>query len=395
MSMMTDRVQPPAPIAEDLQSNWLLDDAITFLNHGSFGACPREVLAAQDAWRAKMEARPIEFLDRTLEDAFQTAREKIAPFLGLPRDDFAFVTNATSGVNAVLRSLQFEPGDELLTTSHVYPAVRQTMKYLAARAGATLREVTIDLPLSKPDDVLTALRAARTDRTRLVLVDHITSPTALRFPVEAIVKWCRDENLVVFVDGAHAPGMLELDVASIGADWYTGNFHKWCCAPKGAAFLYAAPERQRNLHPPTLSHFVGDGFLDEFNWQGTRDVTPWLTVPAAIEWMAQFDWKKIRAHNSQLARWAHAMLCDAWQVEPISPINGAMLGSMAAVRLPASITERWSEPIAFKKVLYDEHRIEVPINEFAGGWLLRVSCQIYNRPEQYERLAEVVRALAR
>lgn len=393
--MMTDRVQPPVPIADDLQSNWLLDDAITFLNHGSFGACPREVLAAQDAWRAKMEARPIEFLDRTLEDAFQTAREKIAPFLGLPRDDFAFVTNATSGVNAVLRSLQFEPGDELLTTSHVYPAVRQTMKYLAARAGATLREVTIDLPLSKPDDVLTALRAARTDRSRLVLVDHITSPTALRFPVEAIVKWCRDENLLVFVDGAHVPGMLELDVASIGADWYTGNFHKWCCAPKGAAFLYAAPERQRGLHPPTLSHFVGDGFLDEFNWQGTRDVTPWLTVPAAIEWMAQFDWKKIRAHNSQLARWAHAMLCDAWQVEPMSPIDGAMLGSMAAVRLPASITKRWSEPKEFKKVLYDEHCIEVPINEFAGGWLLRVSCQVYNRPEQYERLAEVVRALAR
>lgn len=384
----------PVPLARGLKESWLLDPSIVFLNHGSFGACPRAVLARQDLWREQMEARPIEFLDRRLDALLAEARQPFADFLRCDRDDFAFITNATSGVNAVLRSLRLEPGDQLLTTNHVYPAVRQTMRHLAERAGGEHVEVRVDLPVRDAEQVVNAIASALTPRTRLVIMDHVTSPTALVFPAAAVAALCAQRGVDLLIDGAHAPGMVDLDLRALNPAYYTANLHKWVCAPKGAAVLWARSDRQEGLHPTTLSHYVGQGFRQEFAWQGTRDVTAWLTAPGALMWMEAFDWSSVRAHNHALAVWAQAMLCQRWNVEPISPLDGSMLGSMASIPLPMGV-ERYEDARVFKMRLYDEHRIEVPVFEFEGRWLLRVSCQLYNEAWEYERLADAVLTLAR
>jgi len=227
------------------------------------------------------------------------------------------------------------------------------------------------------------------------VIDHVTSPTGLIFPVEPIVRACNGRGVDVLVDGAHAPAMLPLNVEGIGASYYAGNLHKWAFAPRGAAFLWARPDRQSDVHPTVISHRLGEGFAREFAWQGTRDVTAWLTVPRAVAFLADLGEQRVRDHNHELAVWAHRRLFDRWGVAPLSPADGSMLGSMAAVTLPGPF-QAMSEPEgeALQRRLYHAHRFEVPLHRFAGRWLLRVSCQVYNTPAQYERLAEVVGSLS-
>ncbi len=381
---------PPAPLAEDLASLWLLDPAVTFLNHGSFGAVPRALRTAFVALQERIEAEPVEFIDRRLGELLTPARTRVATFLGIEPDALGFVTNATEGVNAVLRSLDFAQGDELLTTSHVYNAVRNAMSYRARQTGATYVEVPVPLPIREPLEVVRALTSRMTARTRLVVVDQVTSPTALIFPVETLAAECRARGIELLVDGAHAPGMLDVDVDAIGCTYWTGNLHKWCCAPKGAAVLWVAPERRGDIHPLAVSHFLGEGFVKEFDWQGTRDVAAWSVSGQAIEFFERFGWENVRAHNRALAAWAHDLLCERWQVEPVSPREHTMLGFMATVRLPHELAQRFATPLDFQKTLYARERIEVPILAFDGRWHARVSAQLYNRPEEYERLAGVV-----
>lgn len=381
---------PPAPLAEDLASLWLLDPAVTFLNHGSFGAVPRALRTAFVALQERIEAEPVEFIDRRLGELLTPARTRVATFLGIEPDALGFVTNATEGVNAVLRSLDFAQGDELLTTSHVYNAVRNAMIYRARQTGATYVEVPVPLPIREPLEVVRALTSRMTARTRLVVVDQVTSPTALIFPVETLAAECRARGIELLVDGAHAPGMLDVDVDAIGCTYWTGNLHKWCCAPKGAAVLWVAPERRWDIHPLAVSHFLGEGFVKEFDWQGTRDVAAWSVSGQAIEFFERFGWENVRAHNRVLAAWAHDLLCERWQVEPVSPREHTMLGFMATVRLPHELAARFATPLDFQKTLYARERIEVPILAFDGRWHARVSAQLYNRPEEYERLAGVV-----
>ena len=227
------------------------------------------------------------------------------------------------------------------------------------------------------------------------MVDHVTSPTALVFPVEKIIAGCRARGVDVLVDGAHAPGMLDLNVERLGAAYYAGNLHKWPCAPKGSAFLWMRRDRQADVHPLVLSHHLGEGFAREFGWQGTRDLSAWLTLPRALAFMADLGWDHVRRHNHDLAAWAHRLLCDRWRVEPLSPTDGALLGSMAAVPLPPPLNRMTeAEGLALQQRLYTEHRVEVPLMSWNGRWLLRVSCQVYNAPVQYERLAELVSRLA-
>jgi isopenicillin-N epimerase len=268
------------------------------------------------------------------------------------------------------------------------------MKYVAGRAGATYREVDVPRPVDGPARITDTVVGALTDRTRLLVIDHVTSPTGLVFPIEPIIRSCNERGVEVLVDGAHAPAMLPLDVQGVGATYYAGNLHKWAFAPRGAAFLWVRPDRQPQIHPTVISHRLGESFAREFSWQGTRDVSAWLTVPRAIAFLAELGEQRVRRHNHDLAAWAHRLLCRAWDVAPLSPPDGSMLGSMATVSLPGKLaTLSEAEAEALQRRLYGTHRFEVPLHRFGGRVRLRVSCQVYNTADQSERLADVVRRL--
>lgn len=386
-----DRVEPlsPAPIAEF--SQWMLREGVTFLNHGSFGAAPRAVMAAQDEWRGRIEAEPIEMLGRRAPQLVAEAKKPVGEFLQMAPADFGLVTNATEGVNAVLNSLSFEAGDELLTTSHVYNAVRMAMRHTAMRHGATYRQIDLPTPIVSGREIAARVLEGLSERTKLLVIDHITSPTALIFPVQEIIAGCKAKGIEVLVDGAHAPGMIELDVPKIGATYYAGNLHKWACAAKGCGFLWVAPQRAAEIHPCIVSHLYGQGLAEEFSWQGTRDISAWLALPAAMEFMGTIGWARVRAHNHGLAVWAHRMLCERWKVPAMSPMDGSLFGATATIVLPKKLAEM-EEPQAkaMQQRVYDEDRIEIPFVCWQGKCHIRISCQMYNRPGDYVRLGEVI-----
>lgn len=387
---------PPAPLATEWTTCWPLDEAYVFLNHGSFGSVPVPVHEAQRRYRDLVEARPIEVLGRRCRELLAPVRERVGRFLRADAAGIGLVTNATEGVNSVLRSLDLRPGDVLLTTDHVYRAVHQAMKYVARRAGAEVRIVPIPLPTSGDDEILTRITEAMDARTRLVLIDHVTSPTALVFPVAAIARACRERGVECLIDGAHAPGMLDLDLAAIGATYYTGNFHKWVCAPKGSAFLWVNEARRSRVHPSTVSHFLDEGFDTEFDWQGTRDISAWLAVQDAIAFFEPLGWSRLRDHNASLASWGRRVLCAALGTRPLTPMpvrgrEGEMLGSIATIELPPSAPTRFPGPEALQADLYERERIEVPIIDWGGRWHVRISAQAYNRAAQYELLADALR----
>jgi isopenicillin-N epimerase len=376
-------------LRDNLSAEWMLDPGVDFLNHGSFGAVPRVVFDAQTEWRRRIEAAPVEVIARQRLALIDAAKEPVGAWLGMRSADFGLVTNATEGVNAVLHSLRFTPGDELLTTTHVYHAVRQAMKFTCARSGAGYREVDVPMPVRSADDVADVVTRALSDRTRLLVIDHVTSPSALVFPVGPIAAECAARGIDLFIDGAHAPGMIPLDVAKIGAAYYAGNLHKWGFAPRGAAFLWVRPDRQERIHPAVVSHHYGEGFCREFSWQGTRDLSAWLAAPRALQFTADLGGEAVREHNHSMAVWAHQLLCERLRVrQPLSPLDGSMLGSMAAVPIRMAPLDE-PEVDALQRRLYSEHRIEAPLMRLGERMLLRVSCQVYNTPEQYERVARV------
>jgi isopenicillin-N epimerase len=378
--------RPSCTVSRD---EWLLDPEVAFLNHGSFGATPRAVLAEQDRWRARMERRPTHFMDRELPPALRAAAARLAAFVGARAEDLVFVENATAGCNTVLRSLSFAPGDEILVTDHGYPAVRKAAEYVAARAGACVVEAAVPFPLADAAQVVAAVSSRLGPRTRLAIFDHITSPTAVIFPVRELTALCRAAGVPVLIDGAHAPGMLSLDVPSLGADWYAGNCHKWLMAPKGSAFLWTAPERQADTHPLVISHGFGQGFTAEFDWVGTRDPSAWLSIPAAIDFHERLGGARLRERNAALAREQAMMLARAWQTE--RGAADALTGSMAAVRLPLHEPATAERALELRRNLFDDHRIEVPVTAFAGALWARISAHAYNRPEDYARLAACFR----
>ena len=372
-----------------MKQHWTLDSSITYLNHGAFGATPRVVLERQAGYRAQMEAEPVRFFDTDLEPLLDDARRILADFLGADAEGLAFVPNATAGVNAVLRSLDLDKFDELLVTNHEYNASRNALDYAAGIAGAKVTVVDVPFPIDSPDVFVERVLAAVSDRTRLVLVDHITSQTALILPVERLVRELAARGIDTLIDGAHAPGSLPLDLRTLGAAYYTGNLHKWVCAPKGAAFLYVRENRRRSVRPVSISHGANSPrtdrsrFLIEFDWTGTFDATPWLSVPAALSFL---DWPETMRRNHALALRARDVLCAALSIPPPAP--DAMLGTMAAVPLPDGPATELHD------ALLAEHHIEVPVFSWpaAPKRVLRVSAQLYNELEEYERLAEALRA---
>jgi isopenicillin-N epimerase len=366
----------------------MLKPGSIFLNHGSFGALPHVVFDAQNEWRRRIEAEPIEMIGRRMNEFLDAAKIPIGKQFGMNPADFGFVTNATEGVNAVLRSLPFSPGDELLTTNHVYHAIRQTMKLVARQRGATCREISIPTPVKSSDEIRDIVLNAISPKAKLLVIDHVTSPTALVFPAKEIIKGCREKGVEVLVDGAHAPGMLPLDVRDIGATYYAANLHKWVCAPKGTAFLWVSPDHQSRIHPTVISHFLDEGFTKEFNWQGTRDFSGWLAAPAALDFLNDFGFEKVMNHNHQMATWAQQLLANAWGTQPLCTFDGSLLGSMTTVPLPPPLNKLDGPASqALQQRLYTDFQIETPLVGWAGQQMLRVSCQIYNQPHEYEYVA--------
>ena len=382
----------------DLAGLWALDPKVVFLNHGSFGACPREVLAHQAALRSEMEAEPVRFLSRELDERLDAARAALAGFLGADADDLAFVTNATSGVNAVVRSLAFAAGDELLTTDHAYNACRNALDFAAARSGARVVVAAVPFPVASPDAVLEAVLARVTPRTRLALLDHVTSPTGLVWPIERLIAALAERDIDVLVDGAHAPGMVPLNLATLGATYYSGNCHKWLCAPKGSAFLWVRRDRQADVRPLTISHGANmprpgrSRFRVEFDWTGTSDPTAWMTVPRAIAYVGALlpgGWPAVMARNRALALEARRRLCAAAGTP--APCPDDMIGSLASVILPDGPAAEigWRRPDPLQRRLFEAWGIEVPVMSWPAPprRLVRVSAQLYNTGEDSARLA--------
>lgn len=388
-------VASDAPLAGNAGREFLLREGVAFLNHGSFGACPRPVFETYQRWQRELEAEPVELLGRRINTLLAEARAALGAYVGADGDDLVFVPNATTGVNIAARSLDLRPGDEVLGTDHEYGAVERTWTYLCERQGARYRAQPIALPVTDAGAVVEQLWRGITEHTRAIVVSHITSPTALTLPVAAICRRARERSILTVVDGAHVPGHIPLDLEDLGADFYAGNCHKWLCGPKSAGFLYARRERQAMLQPLIVSwgwrpREPGPSpFQDLFGWTGTHDPSAALSVPAAIAFQREHDWPAVRAACHALLAQARADVAALTGMAPICPDSDEWYGQMASLPLPA-------EGLPAKELqrrLFDEHGVEVPINEWGGRRFLRVSIQGYNAPRDVERLVEGLRAL--
>ncbi|HEY3496816.1 MAG TPA: aminotransferase class V-fold PLP-dependent enzyme [Polyangiaceae bacterium] len=382
--------------------HWLLDPKVEFLNHGAFGACPRPVLAVQSELRARLEADPVRFMLKELEPLLDAVRVRLAGFVGARPRELALITNTTQGVNTLLASSTLRAGDEILITNHTYPACRNAVESWARRSGASVVVAEIPLPVSGEEPIVEAVLRAVTNKTRLALIDHVTSATALIFPVAKLTAELRARGVEVLIDGAHAPGMVRLDIAALGADYYVGNLHKWCCAPKGAALLWVSEERQARVRPLVVSHGMTSQRTDrsrfqlEFDWVGTEDPTAVLAVPAALDFLGGLlpgGWDELRARNHELACAARRLLLSELGGSPICPEE--LLGSMATVLLPDARHE--PDPAApLAEPLYGK-LCERGFQVLAAYWpkaprqYVRVTCQIYNELEQYRRFAAALR----
>lgn len=383
--------------------HWTLDPSAVYLNHGSFGATPRAVLEAQSHWQRRMEAQPVLFLDRELEELTEAVRVTLGDLLNCPPEDMALLPNATTAVNTVLRSVPLKPGDEVLFCSQAYNACRNALVEVCRVTGARPVCVQLPFPVACADDLLTPWLEAVTPRTRLALIDHITSPTALILPVERLVPALQARGVDCLIDGAHVPGQLPLDIRALNPAYYTGNCHKWLCSPKGSAFLYVRSDLQSAIRPLVISHGANCQRLDrsrfrlEFDWLGTSDPSACLAISDAIRFLESQMPHSLRwRHNHDLVCMGRNLLLELFQQE--APCPGSLLGSMAAVPLPARLSmpadpSARIDPLA--TWLWEKHRIEVPIIPFPSSprGLIRISAQLYNSPDEYSYLTTVLSEL--
>jgi isopenicillin-N epimerase len=401
---------PTAAPARELARHWTLDPAITYLNHGSFGACPRVVIEAQQALRDQLEREPARFFNREAPPLLAAARKELARFLNAPAAGLGFVRNVTTAINSVLRSVPLAAGSELLVTDHEYNATRNILEYAAAERGCRVVVAQVPFPITGPGAVLDAVLSRVTPRTRLAVIDHVTSQTALVFPIADLVRELGARGVDVLVDGAHAPGMLDVDIGAIAPAYYAANCHKWLCAPKGVGFLWVREDRRSHVRPAVISHGANAAvpalqrYAVEFFWTGTDDPTPPLALPAALRFLATLvpgGFAALRARNRELALAGRRRVADALGV-PL-PCPDAMIGAMAALPvpalagLPAPRTTSALDLDPLHDALFRDHAIEVPVLTCPAhpGRLVRMSAQAYNEIDDYERLAAALCALAR
>ena len=378
-----------------MRNEFLLTPDLIFLNHGSFGACPREVLAAQQRWQMEMESNPVEFLGRRSAGLLLQARKALAQAMGASADELVFVPNSTTGVNIVARSFPLQPGDEVLTTDLEYGACDAAWQHVCKKTGAIYRRIKVPLPYDR-ERLTQHLLAAVTGKTRLIYFSHITSTTALILPAAELCAAARERGIATFVDGAHAPGQIPLDIDAINADFYVGNCHKWLCAPKGSAFLHARSEHQTMLEANVISWgyaedsgghsgfdaYLGTtGFERRMQWQGTRDISAWLAVPAALDFQRKHDWPTVQARCHALAKDALDALTRRFKTRPVA--NDEDWAQMVAIPVVRQ------DPELLRRRLFEESRIEVPVTTHDGQVFVRVSVQGYNTPQDIERLLGV------
>jgi isopenicillin-N epimerase len=372
-----------------LAAQYLLNPDVTFLNHGSFGACPRPVFETSQKWQREMELNPVAFMGR-LPELLAQARAQLGHYVGTAADNLVFVSNATHGVNIVARSLKLGPGDEVLGTDHEYGAVNNTWRFNCEKSGARYINQPVPAPLTTPEAFVDALWEGVTERTRVISISHITSPTALIFPVKLVCQRAREAGIVTVIDGAHAPGQIDLDLDDLGADFYTGNAHKWLSSARGAAFLYARPERQELLEPLVVSHGWGrvnpdiSRFLSYLSWTGTDDPSAYLSVPAAIDFQEQNDWPAVKQACHELLLEAQHRILELSDEEPLSP--DSMWVQMCAIPLPGRAADY--------KELWEKYQIIVPVGEWNGKTLIRISIQAYNSPRDIEHLLSALNEIA-
>lgn len=369
---------------------WSLETGMTFLNHGSYGATPIAIQKEQARWRERLEAQPVRFMLDIAPKEIRRAADSLAAFLGVNGQDIGFVENATAGINAVLRSLTFKAGDEVLVTDHIYNAIRNTLRDVLEPVGARLVVVEIGMPVPSPAAIRDRILAAAGDATRLILIDHIASVSAVIFPVAEIAAAAHSRSIPVLVDGAHGPGLVDIDLPDLGADWYVGNCHKWLCAPKGAGFVWAAPKRQAGLHPPVISHAYGEGFTAEFDMVGTRDASAWLSVPAAIDAHLAQGGPHLRARNRSVALDAAERLKRRWG----TCLGGApeQFGGMVTVRLPDGLPDGPEVADQMRRWTWEQRRVELVVSWFSGAHWLRLSVPAYITPEDLDAAAPAIEA---
>ena len=383
-------------LTPDCRELFGLRDGITYLDHGGFGVCPREVVSSRARMLQSIEEAPGAFFAFDYREAWRNVATQIASRFSAGPQDIAVIDNVTDGINAVLRSLSFDDGDEILVSSLAYGAVEKAARHIAAQQRARVRPVVLRFPDPEPQQCMDALAAAVTPRTRLAILDHVTSSTAIVLPVAEMAKICRQQGVPVLVDGAHVPGNIALDVGSIGADWYAANLHKWSFAPRACGFLWAASGRYAGLVPTVLSWDIENPFPQSFEWTGTRDPTPWLSIPSAFAFVDRFGEEAIRKHNHALLKQGMALLSERWKTRADTPES--MICSMALVPLPADLPfpatpEGCAE---LRQSLWTAHRIVAnPSLACEGRIWLRVSAQIYNRIDDYAKLADVISTMCR
>lgn len=386
-STLPERARLPMP---ELADQFLLRRDITFLNHGSFGACPRPVFDVYQEWQRELEREPVDFLGRRIAGLLAAARERLSAYVGSTGRNLVFVPNATFGVNVVARSLELDPGDEVLSTDHEYGASDRAWRFNCAQRQVRYVNHAISLPLTTPEAMVEQLWEGVNERTKVIFLSHITSPTAVIFPIAQVCARARAAGILTVIDGAHAPGQIDLDLDAIGADFYTGNCHKWLCAPKGAGFLYARPECQALLKPLVVSWGwesvkpSESPFIDHFDWLGTHDPAAYLSVPAAIDFQQQHDWPVVRAACHDLLAEIRSEVAARTGLPAICPDSPDWWAQLCV--LPITTTDM----AELRRSLWADHQIEIPLTQWNGRQFVRVSIQAYNTPADSARLIEAL-----
>ena len=381
--------------ADHWKDLFLLEPGVVFLNHGSFGACPRSVFDEYQRIQLELERQPVRFLGREFRDRMAGARTELAAYFGAEVDDLVYVANATTGLNIVAKSLNFQPGDEVLGTDHEYGALDRTWSFVCRQARARYVKATVSVPIASTDEVVEQIWSRVTARTRVLFLSHITSPTAVILPIEPLIAKARDAGILTIIDGAHAPGQIPLNLSNIGADVYAGNCHKWMLAPKGAGFLHVRREVQELIDPLVVSwgweseRPSASEFVDHHEWQGTRDISAFLTVPVAIRFMEEHDWETVGNRCQQLLRKFTPKILAATGKAVLAPNSSQWLAQMISFVIP---TDQWE---SFQRQLYDEHQIEAPTIRWNDRSLLRISVNAYNTAQELKGLAEAIAACLR
>ena len=375
----------------NLKHQFMLDPNVTFLNHGSFGACTKPIYEDLLKWQKIMEKEPVKFFEDTLYDALKASRRALGNYVGCSPDDLVYFPNPTTAINAVARSLKLKPGEEVLSTNHIYGALNRSWKYICAEKKARFIKVDIPFPIQSKEEFLDCFFNAVTDQTKVIFLSHITSMTAMKFPVEEVIQFSKEKKILTIIDGAHVPGHISLNIKKLDADIYTGSCHKWMCTPKGISFLYVRKEIQENVHPLVISwgwESENPGpskFLDWHEWQGTRDMSAFLTVPSAVKFLEEHNWLEVaKKCRGQVVHTRNQFL-DLLNIS--SPCPDSWLGQMASIPLPIDDVD------IFKKELLETYQIQVPVFQWEGNTYLRYSIQAYNSKSDLEKLLYAVKEL--